>query len=325
MAFYRCGTGNSSEVLVDGVETEGDIKLKSLGMIFKQLHPSPLAGTFYIASSTQSSISDHYGYLFHKVNDNFYYMNNYLQRYKDGKWSILYEGNEFKNEIGSISYGYVKKISNELDLSGMSAFVLNNTLYFVGKWVDDKIVYIGKFNEVDNTFQKVVEFPYWTSSSWTKATIINDEEVYLYGYSQPIVKFSIKDNSLTEITTPLITNQGRDLIIYNNEIHMMGKLTNGTEVKHYKYLPESDTWTEISTVPTSTTLTSGYNYNAVINGNWYLYADDKIYKYNDGTWEQVALLSTFRAFNNQGLCMCHSSSRHLAPGELYEVYELVKE
>lgn len=318
MAFYRCGNSKST-TLIDGVESEEEVKLKSLGKLFTQSYPEPPMGSIRYDMSSSTTVSSHNGSLFHKVKDAFYYCDGPIfYKCKDNNWTYLLS-------TGRFGTGYAKRLTDEFSMTDTSAFVLNDILYFIAEWVDDKTEYITKFNDEDCTFSKVVEFPY-PDSYYLKAIPVSDEEVYLWYYKNPIVKYSIKDNTFTEITTaPVLSHQALDMIVYNNEIHIIGATSNGdSNYKHYKYSFEDNTWIEVSTLPTGTRCSIEYTYNVIIDNKWYRSINGYIYKYENDSWSQLNRLPNFRAFNNQGMCMCSYSS-YLLAGELHEAYELIKE
>lgn len=294
MAFYRCGGDSKPTTLIDGVETEQDIKLKSLGISFEQELPFSIYGETIELDSKCIAYRSGYWYCF---------TSRYAYRYKDSGWiqccSVPTEFNIKSNVVSSGAYVYF--------------FCEIST---AGTWDTKSTYYLYKFD--GSSFTLLHTFSNLFDANGQSGTILIDKDnsklihiifgKFASGGNISGIKPYLAKEWIYDVSNDTLTDAGNiptdidslGAVYYNGEIHVIGDGPYSTSpYKHCKKVGTS--WITLDTPP------NYVPYQNIVSDDKYIYMDNRTYMYRfDGSvWTQVNIHSDIQV-NRQFFCIRNS-------------------
>ena len=254
MALFNASlSAGGSSVEIDGVEVDGDLKLKSS---IRTLSLGTLPYGIYYGSAVV-------------LNNEIHILGCSSSTYS--KYHYKWNGSSWTS-VSTLPFKF----------NSGSAVVLNNEIHILGakdynlhyKWDGSTWISVSTPPELTPNYQAVVL----------------NEDIYIpFGGNNKIFKYSGSTNTWTTIssTFPYQNSQG-STIVYNNQIHILGGNTGSGNYYHYKW--NGSTWTSVSTLPYSFYDGSVVKLNGVIHilgGNS---TATKHYKWNGSSWVSVSTL-----------------------------------
>ena len=259
MAMYNASFGGNS-VEIDGVEVDGDLKLKSITIPSAGLGNMPYncyGGTLvaineelHILGSDNSSYKkSHYKW------DGTTWTSVSTMPFDDGFTTVVALNDEIHIMGGeSNKYHYKWDGTTWTSVSTLAyshykgkAVVLNNEIHLLG-------------NEMNTSTYK---YHYkWDGTTWTKLTnlpinfnygsaVVFNNEIYIMGGGSNQYAYKWDGTTWTKVFSLPLTNYSRSsAVVFKNEIHIMGSYYTDTANSHYKLSGSS--WVEDVLLPFST-------------------------------------------------------------------------
>lgn len=325
MAFFRCGNGNSSEVLIDGVEVDGDVKLEYLGYVrLDGILQVPENKLPYNSNYTQDAYSYCY---FAPYKGSFLLISssNRLSYCADGEtWERINLSNFPTSNLSGKSIIWATEIDGILYMlwsSGTSASSSKQLCYLQSD---------GDVISSSDTYTMVSSMP------GPGAVCVHNSDIYLMCYTDKyLYKYSTINKSWTRLkgitTSEIFSDSGTIIIPCDNKIHLFHR---GSSSKYYwTYSIESDTWSQIMVG----VLSPSDNF-VVLNDTIYsiLQTDVRmqhLYVFKNGVWTKYSKYSlsgeafkNFHLMNGEIWYLHCSTAQDDLPkvGKLSEVYSLKK-
>ena len=289
MAYFRCG-GNGNTIMINGQEYDNDIKLKTMGGLYKFYKDFPDGDDHRIL------VNDGDGKL-HAFGGSMYHRKHYIYNGNNDSW---YTGSELPGDLDSAynnRHGDIVLCYGKLYAFGCCNQVADqeNLTY--------RLLYAS--DDAGNSWKRCADMPYHGNG----CTFVSIEdtsmfpptfEIHMLGGGKYLnhYKYDVSSNTWTEVgTLPYIFDNG-SAVYLNGEIHIFGSSYNVSGAlyskRHYKYnLANGGSWVKVSELP--------YDFCSgkaiVINGEIHIfggkhgedgvYNGTKHYKYSNGDWVNV--------------------------------------
>lgn len=294
MAYFRCG-GNGNTIMIDGQEYDNDIKLKTVGGLYKFYKDFPDGDNHRIL------VNDGDGKL-HAFGGSMYHRRHYIYNGNNDSW---YTGSELPGDLDSAynnSHGDIVLCYGKL-----YAFGCYNQVAEQENLVH-RLLYTS--DDAGNSWKRCADMPY----SGVGCTFVSIEdtsmfpptfEIHMLGgnHAQSTYlnhyKYDVSSNTWTKVGTLPYRFMYGSAVYLNGEIHIFGSSYNVSgailnSAKHYKYnLANGGSWVKVSELP--------YDFCSgkaiVINDEIHIFGgkhnEDKVYngtkhyKYSNGDWVNV--------------------------------------
>lgn len=249
MAYFRCGSGGGNVVEIDGVEYDGDLKLKEK-MYWIKLADLPC--TF-----TEGTIVEYDGEI------------NIIPNYS----TSIYRKTE---------NGWVERKTMPYSTYSDHAVIYKGDLFIRA----NKYLYM--HNRVNDTWTSVYSGSYLPSSGSAGSILATDNGIYAFANSAPNSSGSndacvVIYGSGNTASLPMAFNYSR-MVYHEGNIHMLGSNANTTyKLKHYRFNESSKTWTSLGSLPCTVkdcpVISTKKGICIIANSQYYILID--------GTWTTI--------------------------------------
>lgn len=334
MAFYRCGNSKAA-TFIDGAEPEGEVKLKSLGMVPLDVVTGIPPGITYGYSSTTHSAQDNFLTYF---KDAIYciWHPTCINCYKDGVWSKIELTNSAITFASGV-YSYSPDWASEVN--GIFFASWNGALYYVASLT----------GEISNGDGWVLATSLPTNLARSKLCAYDSDIYQVYLDTSDWKYVGIRKYSPTEKTWTNLSSFEKyvhyndyglvDAVVHKDEIHIFISFDGGTNntgtkrLDYLKYSIKDNTWTKMTSLP----YYSGPQIDAwgdTVYLLWSIETSDHmchLFKLEDGVMTQypnciLRSASKLCGINGEGWFEHFDSSNDdVRLGRFFEAYELVKE
>lgn len=321
MAFYRCGSSKPT-TLIDGEETEEDIKLKSLGLLFKPVTKTLPTGNTVSTLNRIGVFADNNGF-------------NSFVSYESGDTTYTYRYLWDKS-----SGAWVKQSDtgpNSMNL--LSNFIrIGNYTYFLANTSSDTTTILYRYTNGTYTALYTASTLYSTNVHTLLQSETDSNIIYILGrvasssdgYYYKMFKYNISANTLTEVKKYIQYCSSQPYAIYyKGAIHVIGYVS--STYKHYIYTDSAgfqDTGISVPYQP--------WNTGSLFTDDNYLYLESRngggfgIYRFDGETWTLIDNMNvfesnffTFKHQNELYALRAFSSSdpnvKHYDEGRIYKI------